>query len=62
MNKAELEKLINKPRAFRHHKLAEFIPARQTMIILGSEAVSNRDTPRNYKQFKRMQKHGQLFF
>lgn len=62
MNKVELEKLINKPRAFRHHKLAEFIPARQTMIILGSEVLENRETPRNYKKFKSMRQHGQLFF
>jgi len=62
MNKTELEKLINKPRAFRHHKLAESIPARQTMILLGSEVVANRETPRNYKKFKLMQQRGQLVF
>lgn len=60
MNKLELEKLINKPRAFRHHTMAEHIPPRQTMIILGSEAVANRETPRNYKKFKHMHKHGQI--
>lgn len=62
MNKIDLEKIINKPRAFRHQKLAEFIPARRTMIILGSEVVANRETPRNYKKFKSLQKNGQLFF
>jgi hypothetical protein len=63
MNKAGLEKLINKPRAFRHAKLATDIPARQTMILLGSEVVANRDAPpRNYKKFKHMHKHGQIIF
>jgi hypothetical protein len=60
MNKTDLEKLINKPRAFRHHKLATDIPARQTMILLGSEVVANRDTPRNYKKFKNIIKNGML--
>ena len=60
MNKIELERLINKPRAFRHHSMADDIPSRQTMIILGSEVVANRDTPRNYKKFKQINKQGQL--
>jgi hypothetical protein len=60
MNRYELEKLINKPRAFRHAHVAENIPVRQTMIILGSEVVSNRSTPKNYKIFKKMQKKGQI--
>lgn len=62
MTRFELEKLINKPRAFRHAHLAENIPVRQTMIILGSEVIANRSTPRNYKIFKKMQKHGQIIF
>lgn len=62
MNKIDLEKLINKPRAFRSHKIAMFIPDRQTMIILGSEVFGNRETPRNYKKFKQMQHRGQLIF
>jgi hypothetical protein len=52
MNKSELEKLINKPRAFRNSKLASGIPVRHTMILLGSEVVTNRETPRNYKKLK----------
>jgi hypothetical protein len=62
MNKVELEKLINKPRAFRHSHLSKKIPVRQTMIILGSEVFTNRETPRNYNKFKHMHKHGKIVF
>jgi hypothetical protein len=52
MNKRELEKLINKPRAFRNSKFAIGMPVRQTMILLGSEALQNRETPRNHKKIR----------
>jgi hypothetical protein len=61
MHKFDLEKLINKPRAFRNHKFSDLIPIRQTMIILGSDAF-NRDIPRNYRIFKSLKQSGQLFF
>ena len=62
MNNSELEKLINKPRAFRHAHLADRIPVRQIMIFLGSEVVANRETPRNYKKFKHILKHNKIIF
>jgi len=62
VNNAELEKLINKPRAFRHSHIADRIPVRQIMILLGSEVVANRETPRNYEKFKHMRKHGKITF
>lgn len=52
MNKIELEKLINKPRGFRNHKLAENFPVRKTMIILGSEVPENRESSKAYSKLR----------
>jgi hypothetical protein len=62
MNKIDLEKLINKPRAFRHHRLGDSIPDRQTMIILGSENFSHIEINKSYKIFKRLHWRGKLLF
>lgn len=48
--KRELEALINKPRAFRNVFVAEKVPVRRTMILLGSEAPTTFEKPRNYKK------------
>jgi hypothetical protein len=60
MNKAELEKLINKPRAFRHHTMATDIPPRQTMIILGVDIPNRRESPRNGKILRFMHRDNNL--
>jgi hypothetical protein len=52
MNKIDLEKLINKPRGFRNHKLSDNFPVRQTMIILGSEVPENRESSKSYSKLK----------
>lgn len=57
MNKYELEKLINKPRAFRNAFIAENIPVRRTMILLGSETPTTYSTPRNYKKLMENRKY-----
>jgi hypothetical protein len=48
--KKELEALIDKPRAFRNAFIAENVPVRRTMIILGSESPTKYETPRHYKR------------
>jgi hypothetical protein len=47
MNNVELEKLINKPRAFRNHKMATYIPPRQSMIFLGADIPNRREYKSN---------------
>lgn len=37
MNRHELEKLINRPRAFRNVSIGDGLPVRKTMILLGSD-------------------------
>lgn len=58
MNKSELEKLINKPRAFRHHTMATDIPQRQSMIILGADIPNRREYHRNGKIIRFMHRDG----
>jgi len=53
MNKIELERLINKPRAFRNHIIAPDIPVRQTMVFLGSESI-NHELPKSYRQARKI--------
>lgn len=50
INKYELEKLLNKPRAFRNAWVGTNIPIRKTMILLGSETPNNYSTPKHYKK------------
>lgn len=57
MNKYELEKLINKPRAFRNAFMADNIPVRRTMILLGSDKPSAYSTPRHYKKLLENRKY-----
>lgn len=37
MNRHELEKLINRPRAFRNVSIGDGLPVRKTMVLLGSD-------------------------
>ena len=64
MDKAQLEKLINKPRAFRNAYMGEGIPVRRTMIMLGAEVPLNFEVPRNYKKWRenRKSKNNELIF
>jgi len=65
MNKVNLERLINKPRAFRHSKFSSKLsmPERQTMIFLGSENLQYNSgfPPNNYIKFRKLIKNRQLF-
>jgi hypothetical protein len=57
ISKNELEKLINKPRAFRDADMGENMPIRRTMILLGSDTPSTYETPRHYKKLRENRKH-----
>jgi len=57
VTKLELEKLINKPRAFRNISICDGAPIRQTMIFLCSESLNTYETPRNYKRLIQNRKY-----
>jgi hypothetical protein len=51
MNRAELEKLLEKPRAFRNAMLAPEMPLRKAMFSLCSDNFSFvLDKPRHYEK------------
>jgi hypothetical protein len=58
MNRADkvwIEKLIEKPRAFRNILVAPEIlncPIRQTMIFLGADVPTSFETPRHHHRFR----------
>jgi hypothetical protein len=57
-NRKELEKLINKPRAFRNKMISENVPfIRRTMILLGAEVPTSYETPRHYKMLMENRKY-----
>lgn len=58
ISRKELEKLINKPRAFRNTLVSEGIPfIRRTMILLGAEVPTSYETPRHYKKLMENRKY-----
>jgi hypothetical protein len=52
MNKIDLEKLINKPRAFKRGCMIEGSPPRLRMILLGSDYPTNYFQNKNHYKFK----------
>jgi hypothetical protein len=64
MNKIELEKLINKPRAFKRSCMIKGKLPRLRMILLGSEYPSNYFQNKNYYKVKenRVCKNNDLLF
>ena len=56
LSKLELERLLNKPRAFRNTSICEGI-VRRTMIFLGSETPTTFTTPKYYKQLIQNRKY-----
>lgn len=49
LSKMELERLIDKPRAFRNTSICKGV-IRRTMVLLGSEAPTTFEIPQHYKR------------
>jgi hypothetical protein len=56
-NKRYLALLLDKPRAYRNALIAPGIPVRQAMIMLGADAPTTFEIPRNYQKLRENRKH-----